>query len=100
MVNGDYGNFSEDLSNIAQDTRWRGHTASSKAELTIDTKEVANLPEPIAPPSELTRLRVLIFRNIIQLNRDWVSITTPMGSMYEDVIYGACERASRYRHLK
>ncbi|KAK6640184.1 hypothetical protein RUM44_011870 [Polyplax serrata] len=73
VISCEYGNFTQQLAITAQDTRWRS--------ITTKTDETANerLNDEktqflIRPPSEMSRLYILLYRNIIKLHRDWTVI--------------------------
>lgn len=73
VISCEYGNFTQQLAITAQDTRWRS--------ITTKTDETANerLNDEktqflIRPPSEMSRLYILLYRNIIKLHRDWVRL--------------------------
>lgn len=71
VANGDYGNFSQQLAISAQDSRWRGNSSISTKSEEAGEKEDQRTTVLIQPPSEWTKLWVLLYRNMIQLHRDW-----------------------------
>lgn len=95
VVNGDYGDHTELLTNAAKDQKWRTVT-KSKCVVNLlffikhifivvtnkDKEEDVIFPVVYndgnnfsfhVPPSEFTRFRILLYRCGIQLWRDWVS---------------------------